>query len=184
MQALGYEENEIVFSGDSAGGNLALALWQLLQKPRLFAMILVSPRVDIASSRRSWSVNAGADIIRGYNINNADDPLRKLLVPQGRPVDRRVVDLLADPYLSSINADLSGLPPTLVQAATAEVMFDDITEFVRRAKAQNNASIQYDVFEGGFHDFQFVPLLIPNSIKARENIGKFIHDQIALVDRP
>ncbi|KAJ2492329.1 hypothetical protein IWW37_001508 [Coemansia sp. RSA 2050] len=183
MLALGYEENEIVFSGDSAGGNLALALWQLLQKPRLFAMILVSPRVDIASSRRSWSMNASADIIQGYNINNVDDPLRKLLVPQGRPVDQRVVDLLVDPYLSSINADLSGLPPTLVQTATAEVMYDDITEFVRRAKAQNKTSVWYDVFEGGFHDFQFVPLLIPNSIKARENIGKFIHNQIALVNR-
>ncbi|KAJ2111842.1 hypothetical protein IW146_005064 [Coemansia sp. RSA 922] len=175
LLALGYKEHEIVFTGDSAGGNLALALWQFLQKPQLFAMILVSPRVDIASSRRSWSVNAGVDIIHGYNIHDADGPLRKLLVPQGRPVEQRVVDLLEDPYLSPINADLSGLPPMLVQVATAEVMFDDIAEFVRRAQAQNRTNIQYEVFDGGFHDFQFVPLLIPNSVEARENIGKFIH---------
>ncbi|KAJ2826614.1 hypothetical protein GGI24_002865 [Coemansia furcata] len=176
MLALGYEANDIVFTGDSAGGNLALALWQLLQKPQLYAMILVSPRVDIASTRRSWTTNAGADIIRGYNIHDIDDPVRKLLVPQGLPVDQRAVGLLEDPYLSSINSDLSGLPPTLVQAATAEVMYDDITEFVKRARAQNTTDIRYEVFEGGFHDFQFVPLLIPNSVEARENIGKFLNE--------
>ncbi|KAJ2508627.1 hypothetical protein IWW47_000513 [Coemansia sp. RSA 2052] len=182
LLALGYKESEIVFTGDSAGGNLALALWQLLKKPDLYAMVLVSPRVDVTCSRRSWALNADADVLTPYNIQNASDPLRKLLVPQGRPVDQRVLDLLNDPYISPVNGDLSGLPPTLVQAATAEVMFDDISEFVKRAQAQNTRGhrIHYQVFEGGFHDFQFVPMLVKHSIQARQAIGKFTSEQRTL----
>ncbi|KAJ2744651.1 hypothetical protein GGI20_002792 [Coemansia sp. BCRC 34301] len=175
LLALGYKESEIVFTGDSAGGNLALALWQLL-KPDLHAMVLISPRVDVGSTRRSWTLNADADILKPYNIYNTSDPLRMLLVSQGSPVEQRVLDLLSDPFISPVNGDLSGLPPTLIQAATAEVMFDDIDEFVQRARVQNAGGdrIQFQVFEGGFHNFQLMPMPVKHSVEAREAIGKFL----------
>ncbi|KAJ2004733.1 hypothetical protein GGI04_002511 [Coemansia thaxteri] len=177
VRSLGYAEREIVFSGDSAGGNLALALWQLV-KPDLHSLVLVSPRVDVASTRGSWVRNAGADILPPYNVHDPRNSLHKLLVSPGQPVSQDVLDMLADPFISPIHADLAGLPPALIQAATAEVMYDDIAEFARRAQAassrSNDTAVTFQTFAGGFHDFQLAPILVQNAIEARQAIGAFI----------
>ncbi|KAJ2781298.1 hypothetical protein H4R18_002976 [Coemansia javaensis] len=180
LRALGYAEEDIVFSGDSAGGNLALALWQLL-RPRIRGLVLLSPRVDVTSARPSWRAFAGIDILPPYDIASPASSLRKLLAPPGAALTPDVLALLADPYIAPVRANLTGLPPTLVQVGTAEVMYDDICAFVARAEdharaapphARNPIVLQH--YPDMFHVFQAVPMAAPAVDRAWREIGAFV----------
>ncbi|KAJ1957574.1 hypothetical protein GGI12_004987 [Dipsacomyces acuminosporus] len=152
LREIGYKDSDITLSGDSAGGNLVLALWQLT-RAQFSAFILLSPRVDVVSKRESWKRNAIIDILPQYNIHDLECSTRKLLAREKR-VDRQLLELLNDPFISPIHADLSNMPPTLIQVGTAEVMYDDIYEFAMRAIDQNTTSdghcktIDFQVFTG------------------------------------
>ncbi|KAJ1824887.1 hypothetical protein LPJ56_002781, partial [Coemansia sp. RSA 2599] len=159
---LGYSIGDIVFAGDSAGGNLALALWQLTREP-VAGLVLLSPRVDVVSARRSWKTNIEWDILPEYNVEDPGSSLAQLL-EQG---DRQ---RLEDPFLAPIHASLDALPPTLIQAGTREVMLDDIREFVRRVRLQGNTDVVYTEYAGGFHVFQSFSLGAANSVRAWKQV--------------
>ncbi|KAI8319812.1 alpha/beta-hydrolase [Martensiomyces pterosporus] len=172
LREIGYKDRDIVLSGDSAGGNLVMALWQLT-RAQLGALILLSPRVDVTSKRESWKQNASVDILPQYNLFDPGCSTRKLLAPEG-PVTQELLQLLEDPFVSPIHADLKKMPRTLIQMGTAEVMYDDIREFARRATEQGDtgASIDLQVFRDGFHVFQAVPFVM-NAERAWDAIGAF-----------
>ncbi|KAJ2156579.1 hypothetical protein GGF46_005086 [Coemansia sp. RSA 552] len=178
LKAQGYAERDIVFAGDSAGGNLALALWQLLRPP-IRALILMSPRVDVTACRPSWTRFANVDLVDPYTLSNVHSPIWQLLLSPGQTIDAEAVGLLEDPYIAPIHADLSDLPPTLIQVGTAEVMYDDICWFYELAIAQNCAGpgrcpVVLQEYPDMFHVFQAAPLPIPSAIRAWKDVGAFI----------
>ncbi|KAJ2317350.1 hypothetical protein IWW51_005389 [Coemansia sp. RSA 2702] len=168
VRSMGYEDAQIVLAGDSAGGNLVLALWQLVRMPAR-ALVLLSPRVDVTSARQSWSTFAGVDVLRAYAPDDSRSSIWQLL---GHGTDERARQLLADPFVAPVNADLHGLPPTLVQAGSAEVMLDDIREFVRRARRQR-ADVELQLFDDMFHVFQAALPGTRNLAAAWDAIGAF-----------
>ncbi|KAJ2501787.1 hypothetical protein GGH96_001656 [Coemansia sp. RSA 1972] len=133
VRHMGYADNQIVVAGDSAGGNLVLALWQLTRAP-FRALILFSPRVDITSFRQSWKTYERVDVLHAYDIQDPVSPIHQLLVSTSKSLGN--LDVLSDPFVAPIYADFKGLPPTLVQMGGAEVMGDDIREFTKRARMQ------------------------------------------------
>ncbi|KAJ2767091.1 hypothetical protein IWQ57_004097 [Coemansia nantahalensis] len=179
MRELGHADEDIVFAGDSAGGNLALALW-LLVRPPIAGMVLLSPRVDVTSARASWKTFAAVDIVEPYVLADPDSCIRKLLLPPGAPLTADVERLLADPFLAPVHADLAGLPPTLVQVGTAEVMYDDICVFVANANAQNCTApdrpchVELQRFRDMFHVFQYGPVVTPAVARAWDAVGAFV----------
>ncbi|KAJ2716538.1 hypothetical protein H4R19_000589 [Coemansia spiralis] len=178
MRRLGYADEDIIFAGDSAGGNLALALW-LLVHPPIAGMVLLSPRVDITSERGCWKRFAAIDILKPYDLGDPGSSIRQLLLPPGAPLTADVQELLADPFLAPVHADLAGLPPTLVQVGTAEVMYDDICAFVAAAQnctARNGpCRVELQQYRDMFHVFQASPVTTPNVVRAWSAVGAFVH---------
>ncbi|KAJ2550806.1 hypothetical protein EV175_003931 [Coemansia sp. RSA 1933] len=166
---LGYNSHDIIISGDSAGGNLALALWQLIhaQGLRIAAMVLLSPRVDITYTRETWQRSDCIDIMQPVRLDDPESSLCKLLGPLAR-----VDGITSDPFLAPINADLAQLPPTLVQAGGQESMYADICEFVTRASA--SGAVELQVLPDGVHVSHFVTPDLRGVDKLWHSIGAFV----------
>ena len=126
----GTAPSDIAFAGDSAGGGLAVATLVDAREhglPLPATAFLMSPYADLTL--------AGATMDTKSDV----DPLlsRQLLQP-------RVTDYTAgqDPALSLISpvlADLSGLPPLIIQAGTHEVLLDDAVRLAQKAAAADVA---------------------------------------------
>lgn len=124
IRADGLAAHEIVLAGDSAGGNLALALQLRLRdsgNEQARALALVSPWLDLTASRPSVRRN------EQFDYGNTS-----FLLPQARAFAGSIS--LDDPRLSLIDARLDGLAPLLVLVGDAELLFDEGVELVQRAK--------------------------------------------------
>jgi acetyl esterase/lipase len=133
--------SHLVVSGDSAGGNLALSLtaWvrdQGLRQPD--AVVALSPIVDSTLSSPSIVSNAESDVMLG--------PMFKLL-KRTPPWIRRWVFLLANrinpanPLVSPVFGNLSGLPPTLIQVSEVEMLQDDAHRYVNKARSAGTHAV-------------------------------------------
>ncbi|KAJ1772393.1 hypothetical protein EV179_004911 [Coemansia sp. RSA 487] len=190
-QGLGYEARNIVVAGDSAGGNLALALWQLVRPHNepIAALILLSPRVDISYTRDTWRTNSDIDYLEPERLDDPESSIYKLLGPrdfaiiESKGTASYMKELANDPFIAPINADLSELPPTLIQASRLETMYSDICEFAARATAsvqRRGKDTKYDgpvklqVFPDGVHVFHVVTPHMRGMDVFWGNIGSFI----------
>jgi epsilon-lactone hydrolase len=135
----------IALSGDSAGGNLALALLALVtaQSPANNATVgavVLSPVTDLAMTGRSWESRANADPF--FMREQAEDLVRGYL--GGRDP--------ADQTASPLYGDLAGLPPIRVHVGDDEVLLDDSLRYVERAVAAG-VDAKVGVWEGMAHGF-------------------------------
>jgi epsilon-lactone hydrolase len=156
--------------GDSAGGNLAVAVTaaardQGLALPACIA--LLSPLADLTLS--------GSSIEGRKHL----DPLvtREMLAST-------VTEYLAgadphDPRCSAIFARMRGLPPILIQVGENEILYDDA---IRIRDAANTADVNV-TFESLRHGFQVWPVFIsaglPESASAIEHLVSFVKARAA-----
>lgn len=121
----GAEPQSITFSGESAGGGLALsAVLKLrdMDAPLPGKLLLMAPWVDLSLTGQSIDTNA-------MHPNPTEAELR-------RAADWYVGELgLAEPGVSPLFAELAGLPPMLVQAGGHDVLLDDAVRLTERARA-------------------------------------------------
>jgi len=127
LRAQGISARSIAVGGDSAGGGLIVALLTGLRdsgEDLPGCAWLVSPWTDLTMSGATLATKDTIDPIvhRAYL-----DELADAYVPAG--VDRN------DPRLSVLFADLTGLPPLLVQVGSAETLLDDAVRFAAAAGA-------------------------------------------------
>jgi acetyl esterase/lipase len=159
----------IVVSGESAGGNLAIELLiagkaESLTMPA--AALLLSPMTDLTVSSSSYASKA-----------HADPAITE------RAIRTRVADYLAgtdaaDPLVSPIFADLSGLPPLLIQAGSHEVLLDDAIRLAAKAAADDVAVI-LDITPGVPHVFQAFAALLDEGDAALNRAARFVKDNTA-----
>ncbi|KAK4050967.1 hypothetical protein OIV83_003096 [Microbotryomycetes sp. JL201] len=159
-QDLGVPPENIIVAGDSAGGGLSLALMLYLrdtEMPMIGGAYLLSPYCDGTSSLGSWKSNELSDYLAMPDRKHPMFPMNLYL---GDKCD----ELILHPYVTSSLADLSGLPPMLIQAGGAETLRDEVTVLAHRA-AQAGVRVRHEgkldlnigshtVFEGGIHVFQ------------------------------
>jgi acetyl esterase/lipase len=165
----GVAPSRIALAGDSAGGGLALATALAARQHGVAlpaAMVLLSPWTDLTSG--GASVHARA----------ARDPLlspESLEVFAGRYLGKHDRQ---DPLASPLFADLAGLPPTLIQVGSDEVLFDDASRLAARAR---EAGVQVELQEWPemMHVFQLCARLLPEGRRAIAQIGQFIAAQVA-----
>ena len=162
--ALGeHAPRQVVVAGDSAGGNLVLALLTELRhrgEPLPAGAVLFSPWVDLRCTAASFQANADADFVdRQALLRDAAE------VAAGRDP--------GEPSLSPLRADLAGLPPLYLQVGGAEVLRDDVEAFATRARA---AGVQatLDVWEDQVHDFQTFGALSRTSLAAIAQAGEAV----------
>jgi monoterpene epsilon-lactone hydrolase len=159
----GLPTSSLAVAGDSAGGGLALALLVSLREsgqdlPATLA--LMSPWTDLTLSGASMSERAG------------DDPI---LTPDG--VRQLAADYLAgaDPttaLASPLFASMKGLPPMLVQAGGAEVLFSDAQRLAEAASAAG-VEVTLEIRDGLPHVYQSV-LPAPEATAATTRMGIFL----------
>ena len=79
-----------------------------------------------------------------------------------------------NPYLSPLFGDFTGFPPMLIQVGTHEMLYDDAASVAKKAKEQG-VPVRFTVYEGMFHVFQMSGTVIPESKRAWEEVGTFMH---------
>jgi monoterpene epsilon-lactone hydrolase len=159
----------IAVAGESAGAGLtaaALVAFKPAGLPQPTAALLMSPWADLTLSGNS--VNAKAAL----------DPV---LTPEG--LARRAADYLGDSdpaaeLVSPIFADLTGLPPLLIQAGSHEILLDDATRLATQAAAAGVA-VTLEVTPGVPHVFQGFAAMLDEGDAALTSAGKFLHAHLA-----
>jgi len=160
----GADMETVVLLGDSAGGNLAVAVTaaardQGLPLPARIAVL--SPFADLTLS--------GASIEERKHL----DPLvtREML-------DATVRDYLAggdprDPRCSAIFADMRRLPPMLIQVGENEILYDDAPR-LRDAAQAAGVDVAFEPWRHGFHVWPvFISAGLPESAAAVERVAAF-----------
>lgn len=168
----GYLPENIVIVGDSAGGGLTIALQLELMdfhKELPLCLALLSPYLDLTGTGESIEHNAKND--RFLDVFE----MRRWAEWYAGDHD------FEDPFISPLYGDLHGLPPILVQASESEVLFNDSTRFVAKAKKQG-VDIEFQTWHGLIHWWHMFGTM-PEAQEAIDNIISFINDQYALNEK-
>ncbi len=164
LMLLGYGSRDVILTGDSAGGNLALSLTlKLKQEGRLLprGLILMSPWTDLTSSGQSFESKAELDPV----LNKAY-------------IDRMVEAYaggqeLKNPLISPLFGNFDGFPPTYIQVGENEILLSD-SERLHQAFADANVSVRMDTYPGMWHVFQMSPVKAARD--AMDKNAEFIYD--------
>ncbi len=160
---------QIVLMGDSAGGGLALGLAMMLRDrgdPTPGALVLMSPWTDLALTGASLKDNAEADPMLTVS------ELPQYAADYLGAADPRT------PYASPLYGDARGLPPTLIQVGSDEILRDDA---VRMAAKMRDAGgvVELDVAWQMPHVWQSLVPVVPEATAAFRTIGRFVNQQLA-----
>jgi epsilon-lactone hydrolase len=141
----GVQAKDIILSGDSCGANLAVALALKIQAEGLTqasGLMLQSPFLDLTLTSESLRYNQTHDAL--LSIDALETGIEYYLPTAYDP---------ADPFVSPLFADLSGLPPTLVQVGSKEILLDDGKRFYEKAQAAG-VKVEFKLYTGMWHNFQ------------------------------
>lgn len=164
LMLLGYGAKDVIVTGDSAGGNMALALaLRLKEEGRLLpgGIVLMSPWTDLTSSGESFETKAELDPV----LNRAYiDRMIQAYAP-GRD--------LKDPLISPLYGSFEGFPPTYIQVGENEILLSD-AQRLYQALVDANVSAKIDIFPGMWHVFQMSPMKAARDAMNRN--AEFIYD--------
>lgn len=164
-----FDPGRIVFAGDSAGGGLAVLLLVAARDaglPLPAACLSSSPWTDLEMTGDSIAECADSDV-------NCHLP-GLLMMAQAylAGADPR------DPRASVLHADLSGLPPILIQTGGAEVLRDDGVRLAVMAR-EAGVDVTLDVIEGAVHIWQYVAPDCPETRASEAQAGAFLRAAMA-----
>ena len=160
----GIVPEKMAIGGDSAGGGLTIAALVALRhvgEPMPAAGVCISAWADMEATGQSYTTNAEADPsvskerilnIAGVYMNGKD--------PKA-------------PLASPIHADLTGLPPLLLQVGSIEVLLDDSTMLKSRAE-EAGVSVELEVWDDMPHVWHHYAPILPEARKAIGRIGEFV----------
>ena len=164
LLAQGHAPADIVVSGDSAGGNIALSLAHRIRRmgrPMPGKMLLFSPWADLTCQGRTFETNARRDAMFDA------DGVRALGRYLTRDCDPR------DPEVSPAYADFNGFPEMLVFAGSTEVFLDDARTVTRRARDAGVKASLY-VYRHMPHVFPIFAGVLPRAKGAFEHVERFV----------
>jgi epsilon-lactone hydrolase len=160
----GFPADRIVVAGDSAGGGLALALALRLRSvgvPLPAALGLISPWVDLRLTGLDASV---------------DDPLLDLpWLELG--VSSYAAGRAELPEVSPLLADLAGLPPMFVHAASDEMIRGDVESFVSAARAAG-VEVTYAMLDGHWHVTHLFAGMVREATDVVRQLGDWLREAL------
>ncbi|MGW3132507.1 alpha/beta hydrolase fold domain-containing protein [Streptomyces sp. NPDC001123] len=154
----------IALVGESAGGGLAVATLVALRDaglPQPSSAAVFSPWADLTVSGASATSKAALD---------------PALTPQA--LRARAADYLGataaatDPLASPLFADLTGLPPLLVQVGSHEILLDDAVRLAARA-AVDDVRVQLQVWPQVPHVLQSFAVMLDEADEALDSAAAF-----------
>jgi len=168
LLAQGLQPSRIAISGDSAGGGLTFALLLALRDagdPLPACAVPISPWVEMEAVSDSHTTRAEVDpMVHGEGLKLMAD-----WYLDGQ--DART------PLAAPLHADLSGLPPIFVQVGDAEVLLDDATRIVDKAKAAG-VDATCEVIPDGIHVLHAFAPLVPEATAAIDRLAAFMRQHL------
>lgn len=164
LMLFGYGARDVILTGDSAGGNLALALTlKLKQEGRLLprGIVLMSPWTDLTSSGDSFIEKAELDPV-----------LNRVYIDRMVKAYAGEEDL-KNPLISPLFGDFNGFPPTYIQVGENEILLSDATR-LHQVLVDANVSVRMDIYPGMWHVFQMSPVKAARD--AMDQDAEFIYD--------
>jgi acetyl esterase/lipase len=132
LNTLGVSPEQVILSGESAGGNLVLAMLRYLHgggkgtMPLPRAALLWSPWLDLTAEKEriDGHANAKTDYVTGDLVEWG--------VERYTPPDWDK----GNPYISPLGNEFESKVPIFLQTGTAEVLYDDHVQFTRSMRAK------------------------------------------------
>jgi epsilon-lactone hydrolase len=160
----GVDPSSVVLAGDSCGGNLALATACRARDngaPLPAALVCISPWVDLTQSGFSYETNAHLD---WFSSKEGLTRAAEIYLGGGDP---------RDPEASPLFANLSGLPPVLIQVGVGECL---VAESIALAEglARCRGSSVLEIWPHNLHVWPTWASQLPEGLAAIERIGDFI----------
>jgi acetyl esterase/lipase len=157
--------------GDSAGGGLALALGLRLRDAGAeppAAIVSISPWTDLALTGESW----GRQTFGNTERQRAD--IAQIATAYLAGVDPHT------PYASPLYGDAAGLPPTLIQVGSDEVLLDDAVRMAERMRAAG-CEVELEIWPRMPHVWHAFASIMPEARAAITRIGAFVQQHAATV---
>jgi acetyl esterase/lipase len=165
-----YEPGAIGIAGESAGGNLVLAMMLRARAegiPLPPAAALLSPWCDLTPSGESQRQPQGFDPTLDYELH-----LRDSVAAYAGDIDQK------DPRVSPLYADYSGgFPPTLITTGTRDLLMSDCARLSTRMR-RAGVDARFHVWEGMWHVFEWWPE-VPEAEASMDEIAEFLREHLA-----
>ncbi|OSX58473.1 hypothetical protein POSPLADRAFT_1184883 [Postia placenta MAD-698-R-SB12] len=184
VQELGFKPQNIILSGDSAGGNIALCLALYLARSALpglpppRALLLLSPAADWGNTHlgpgSSLLQNATTDYIQHAFLSNYT---ARALVGN-LPLETAATSVWISPAslkLEFVPGLFAGLPRTCIFVGQAELALDQARTLRERIQADNGEdAVNYMEWADVTHDAVCMPWHEPERTKALREIAKWL----------
>jgi epsilon-lactone hydrolase len=160
---------QIAIAGDSAGGGLALATALKAAEeglPPVSCLLAICPWTDLTNSGQSIFTNR----LNDPSVTEASLNWLAALYLDGH--DRK------DPRVSPLFGELRGLPPTLIQVGSIEILRDDSVRFAERAR-KAGVDVECQVWAGMPHVWPLYSSTLPEGREAVSKAGAFLREHIA-----
>lgn len=190
INEVGFDAADIIITGDSAGGNLALALTRyLIEVDTKLAppggLLLLSPWADMGTSHKE-------DPLATYYTHQISDFLNSpVRLPGGgiRPdyaasvftgphgikfADTNPFISPASLYLRDEEVSFKNFPPTFITCGSAELFVDQIRTLVGRMKKEMGEKVVYYEAEDAIHDYIGFEWQEPQRTDTLVEIGRWV----------
>jgi acetyl esterase/lipase len=188
VNTVGFDPSDVIVEGDSAGGNLALALTRYLVEYRdrteipapPGGLILVSPWVDLSNSHNgpnSSIANFNADYLANPNTMRGLWSRQAFVGPHG--MGAAGINRYISPASLSVTANFKGFPRTFLIAGGAEKFYDSIITLKKRMVAdmgEGDGEGQVTYHEGpeAVHDYIAFPWFEAENVDTLKAITKWL----------
>jgi acetyl esterase/lipase len=174
LRLKGYDPEQIVLAGDSAGGYLALALAERLQHDALAgetpaAIVTMSPLFEIDNESRANHPNIHSDAMFPPKAFTA---LVDLVEAAAR---RNRIDGKPEEVFEPLDHIEPGLPRTLIHVSGSEVLLNDARKAAHMLAAAG-VPVEVRVWPGQMHVFQIAAPLIKEGSRSLRQLGDYIRE--------
>lgn len=166
----GISPGHIAFTGDSAGGALAMTTIASAREQRLplpAASMPMSPWAGMDTSGETYDTNKDRDALVSRETTEG---LGSLFIG-----DKDPKDALANPLYT----DFSGFPPIYIQVGSYETLLDDSRRVAKRAK-EAGVDVKIDIFPEMQHVFHFLAGTAPEADDAIARMASWVRPKLGL----
>jgi acetyl esterase/lipase len=166
LLSTGVDSARVVIGGESAGGGLTVATLVALRdaaEPLPAAGVCLSPWVDLECLGESMTAKAEVDPVAQREVILE---MAKAYLGDANP---------RTPLAAPLYADLTGLPPLLIQVGTSEILLDDSTRLAERAKSAG-VDVTLELWDEMIHMWHWFAAMLPEGQQGIDRIGEFIRE--------
>jgi len=169
----GYPAKKIVFAGESAGGAMTVTVMVAARNSGLALPaggVAISPWANLEHTGISMTNRETIDLL---NTKDGLVFLARVFLQGALP---------NHPTASPVFADVTGLPPIMVQMGEAELMLTDGMRLATHL-AENRVRMTLEVWPQMFHAWHFVANLQPEARQALESAALFLEQCLRDADK-